>query len=127
TLAQLQVQVDVFRYIYDHQRPHRGLNRRTPADTCHHAPTDRPAHHPSNTPTRTHRSTTSNRIVWAGNPYPTTTETRYNHQPAPPVITGTARPVFVHRKLVRQLTITPTPRHQPPHNRPGRPPTHREG
>jgi transposase InsO family protein len=42
TIAELQVQLDLFRIIYNTQRPHRALGRRFPADVWTTAPKSGP-------------------------------------------------------------------------------------
>lgn len=55
TIAELQALLDEFRHVYNHQRPHRGIGRRTPAavwDATERAHPAGPAHQPQPTITR---------------------------------------------------------------------------
>ena len=47
----------MFRVIYNHQRPHRAIGRRFPADVWTPAPKSGPADHPLGTPTHLYRGT----------------------------------------------------------------------
>lgn len=128
TLDELQALLDVFRHIYNHQRPHRSLDKSFPAEVWANAPKSGPSDRPLNTPTAVYRSVVHNGLCDAGNRYCVTIGARYNRQSALLVITGTACHVFVDGHLVRALTLDPTRRHQRLYNRPGRPsaPTVRE-
>jgi transposase InsO family protein len=120
TLAELQAQLDIFRHIYNHQRPHRGIQRRFPADVWVDAPKTGPGDHPIGAPTTTHTGTVSGGCVTAGS-YTISLGAVHTGHKTLTVITGTACHVFIDGKLVRQLTIDPTKRVQPIHPRPGRP------
>lgn len=125
TVEELQVQLDIFRHLYNHQRPHRGIDRRIPATVWEQAPKDGPAAHPLEAPTQTFHCIVDTGTVFAGTQYRISVGAKYNQQPALIVITGTACHVFIHGRLARQLTIDPTRKHQTLYARPGRPP--REG
>ncbi len=43
TLAELQAQLDAFREVYNEQRPHRAIGRRTPGEAYRATPKDRPS------------------------------------------------------------------------------------
>lgn len=122
TLEQLQAQLDLFRIIYNTQRPHRSLGRQFPADVWINAPKSGPADRPLGQPTTVHDS-----IVHAGKcnagAHAISVGTTHNGRRARTVITGTTGHVFINGHLIRQLTIKPDRRTQPLHNRPGRPPT----
>src|SRR4051812_5700679 len=51
TVTALQTQLDVFRHIYNHQRPHRSLDRQFPADVWTNAPKSGPSNRPLGTAT----------------------------------------------------------------------------
>ena len=121
TLEQLQAQLDLFRLIYNHHRPQRGVGRRHPADVWAHAPKSGPADRPLATPTKIHHSTIHNGTVFAGR-YSIAVGARHNGQRALTAITGPACHVFIDGHLVRHLTLDPTRRRQPIHPRTGRPP-----
>jgi transposase InsO family protein len=122
TLEELQAQLDLFRIIYNTQRPHRALSRRFPADVWINAPKSGPADRPLGQPTTVHVSTVHAGKCNAG-PYAISVGSTHNRQRTVTVITHTTAHVFIHGRLIRQLTINPDRRAQPLHNRPGRPPT----
>jgi transposase InsO family protein len=121
TLEDLQFQLDAFRHLYNHQRPHRSLGRRYPAQVWAHAPKSGPTDRRLGTPTAIYRGIVSNGTIAAGNRYWITVGAAHNRQPALVAITGTACHVFIDGHLVRALTLNPSRRHQPLHSRPGRP------
>ena len=114
TLAELQADLDRFREIYNHHRPHRAIGRRFPADVWHATPRSGPANHPLSTPT-----TTSTTQVTADGRISIATRTRvgigtaHAGKTAITVITGTNAHVFINGQLVRHLTINPNTRDQP--------------
>ncbi len=59
TLAELQADLDRFREIYNHHRPHRAIGRRFPADVGHADTTLRPRQHPLSTATTPHTLVTA--------------------------------------------------------------------
>jgi transposase InsO family protein len=122
TITELQAQLDLFRLHYNTRRPHRALERRFPADVWTAAPKTGPADRPLTTPTSVHHSTIHAAKAYAGR-YTISVGAGHDHQPALTIITGTNAHVFIHGRLVRQLTIDTTRRSQPLHPRPGRPPT----
>ena len=125
TLAELQAQLDTFRRIYNHHRPHQSLNRQFPADVWHRHPQERTRqptpHHPH------HASTTAPSQPTASSPsadrYLISIGVAHNDHPA------TRRSHRHHAATSSStadspaaLTINPTRHHQPIHPRPGRPP-----
>jgi transposase InsO family protein len=121
TVAELQAGLDAFRHLYNHQRPHRSLGRRFPADVWARAPKSGPADRPLGTATTVgHVTVGANGLVPAG-PYAVSVGAAWARRRATVVVTGTACHVFVDAHLVRALTIDPTRRVQPLHGRPGRP------
>lgn len=121
TLAELQAQLDAFRHLYNHARPHRAVNRRFPADVWAEAPKSAPAAQPLGTPTQVYAGTVLRGIAPAGKRYEITLGITHEGQRALSVITGSACHVFIHGRLVRSLTLDPSRRHQRLHTRPGRP------
>lgn len=121
TLAELQAQLDLFRIIYNTQRPHRALARRFPTDVWTHAPKTGPSDRPLGQSTTVHHST-----VHAGkcsaSPYSISVGTLHNGEHALTVITGTTAHVFIDGHLIRHLTLDPTQRCHPLYPGPGRPP-----
>jgi transposase InsO family protein len=118
-LSELQVQLDVFRHLYNHERPHRSLGRRFPAEVWAHAPKSGPAPTPLGTPTALYCNVVgANGVFDAGRRYQIGLGKTYRGQPAVAIITGTAAHVFIEGRLVRQLSIDPTRRSQPQRPRP---------
>jgi transposase InsO family protein len=113
TLAEFQDQLDTFRHIYNHQRPHRAIGRRFPADVWTAAPKSGPANQPLKTPTTVHHDIVNCGSVYAGTHYRITIGRRYNGQPALIVTTALTCHVFIHGKLARHLTLDPTRQLQP--------------
>jgi transposase InsO family protein len=112
TIAELQAQLDLFRVIYNTQRPHRALGRRFPADVWTAAPKSGPSDRPVGTTTSVHHSTVHAAKTNAGR-YSITIGRAYDHQHTVSVITGTNAHVFINGRLIRQLTLDPTRRTQP--------------
>jgi len=122
TIVELQAQLDVFRFLYNHQRPHRALERRFPAECWAAAPKTGPADRPlSQSDTTTHEVTVSGGTIDVGRRYIVSVSAAYNGQRAFAVLTGLACHVFIEGRLIRHLTIDPARRVQPLYNRPGRP------
>jgi transposase InsO family protein len=126
TVAELQDQLDDFRIIYNHERPHRSTGRRTPADAWTSAPKSGPSDRPITTPTVIYRGTVNGGTFHAGSTRVISVGAAHNGTTALAAITGHACHVFINGQLVRQLTIDPTRDVQALHPRPGRPPTVRD-
>lgn len=121
SLASLQAELDEFRRVYNHERPHDSLGQQFPAHVWATTPKSGPAGHPLTPKTRIHTTVVSNGQAWAGPKLTITIGAAYNGLTATTVVTGTTAHVFVDAKLARQLTINPNKRTQPLHDRPGRP------
>jgi len=121
SLAALQRELDEFRNIYNHQRPHDSLGKQFPANVWATTPKSGPAGHPLTAETRIHTTVVSNGQAWAGPSLTITVGAAYNRRTATTVVTGTTAHVFIEGKLARQLTINPNRRTQPLYDRPGRP------
>jgi hypothetical protein len=120
TLADLQAHLDMFGYHYNHQRRHRGIGRRIPAQVWELAPKAGPADQPLRPPSSIHHTRVIGGIV--GIPrYAISVGSAHNDHTALTVVTGLACHVFIDGRLARQLTLDPTRRVQPIHDRPGRP------
>ena len=120
TVDELQAQLDLFRIIYNTQRPHAPSADASPADVWTHAPKSGPSDRPLGQPTTVHDSTVHAGKCYAGR-YAISVGTAHNGQHALTVITGTTGHVFIDGHLIRQLTINPNQRTQPLHHRSGRP------
>jgi transposase InsO family protein len=121
TIDELQAQLDIFRFIYNHQRNHRSLDRQFPADVWSQAPKNGPADQPIGQPTHIYQQTVHGGILQLGRRYRVSVGATYNGQRPLAIITGTACHVFLDGQLIRFLTINPNRKHQPLHSRPGRP------
>ena len=121
TLEELQAQLDLFRILYNTERPHRGIDREFPADRWTHAPKAGPKDRALHTPSTFHHKTVRDGKIRLGTTYEIALGVAYNGQPATAITTGTACHVFINGQLVRELTINPTRKYQPRHDRPGRP------
>jgi transposase InsO family protein len=114
TLAELQADLDRFREIYNHHRPHRAIGRRFPAEVWQQTPRSGPAGHALGTPT-----TTSTTVVSADGRISIASRTRvgigvtHAGKTAITVITGVNAHVFIDGRLIRQLAINPNTRDQP--------------
>lgn len=125
TIDELETQLDLFRVVYNTQRPHRSLDRRFPAQVWEQAPKTGPANQPISAPTTSHTANVSGGTTMAG-PWRITIGSAYNNHTALSIVTGTTAHVFVNGKLARHLTINPDRKDQPLHPKPGRPPTKRK-
>lgn len=121
TITELQMQLDMFRLIYNHQRPHRSLDRRVPAAVWIDAPKSAPNDRPIGTPTEIHHGTVRDGQLHINRRYRITLGVAYNQQRGLAVITGTRCHVFIDGQLIRALTLNPDRRSQALHDRPGRP------
>jgi len=121
SLEELQTQLDIFCDIYNNQRPHRAIGRKTPASVYNQTPKTGPADRPITTPTSIHRTkVAANGNLQAGR-YTISLGVAHAFQQATAVITGLACHVFIAGRLIRKLNLDPTRRFQPQYDRPGRP------
>jgi transposase InsO family protein len=127
TLEELQTQLDVFRAIYNHQRPHRSLGRRYPAEVWADAPKAGPADKPLGVRSHFYRGVVHGGCLRLGSRWRITVGARFDHQPAIAIVTGLACHVFVDGHLARALTLDPNRVDQRLYQRPGRPTLNREG
>jgi transposase InsO family protein len=119
TLAELQTQLDTFARIYNSERPHRSLDRTTPASVWHAAPKNGPADRPLGEPTRVFNGIVSGGVLWAGSRWQIGLGMAHDNQRAIAIITGLRCHVFIDSRLVRQLELDPTRRYQPTGKRRG--------
>ena len=108
TIEQLQAQLDLFRLLYNHHRPHRAIARRYPADVWAQAPKSGPATQPIDTPTTVYDGTVHGGQITIGHRYRISVGARHTGQRALTVITGTTCNVFIDGHHIRRLTIDPT-------------------
>lgn len=108
TIDDLQTQLDLFRLIYNHHRPHRSIGRRFPADVWATAAKSGPADQPIGTPTQTYNATISGGRINLSRNLRITVGATYNGLPATIVITADTAHVFIAGHHIRRLTIDPT-------------------
>ena len=120
SLEELQSLLDVFRHHYNHHRRHRSIARRIPAHVWTAAPKAGPADRALRPPSTIRHGLVTNGVIYLHD-YTISVGAAHNQQRALVVTTGLACHVFIDGRLTRQLTLDPTRRVQPLHNRPGRP------
>lgn len=121
TLRELQTQLDTFVDIYNNQRPHRAIGRRTPATVYALSPKAGPADRPLGTATHIYRVTVTGGSCHINKRYTIAIGAVHNQQTATVIITGASCHVFIAGRLVRHLQLDPARRYQPLYDRPGRP------
>lgn len=121
-ISGLQTQLDAFTDIYNNQRPHRSLNRQTPASVYAATPKTGPAERPLDTPTSIYRVTVTKGVCHINRRrYIITVGAAHDSQQATVIITGLTCHIFIAGKPIRHLTLDPARRYQPLYDRPGRP------
>jgi transposase InsO family protein len=116
SLEALQEALDRFCHTYNHHRPHRAHPRRA---TPHQIWTDTPKAGPAGEPitatvtTQVHHVTVNYGRVRIPN-YRIPLGQEHNHQPA--TVIATTCHVFIHRQLIRRLTLDPTRTTQTPNH-----------
>jgi hypothetical protein len=129
TLEALQIQLDTFVDIYNHHRPHRSLNRRTPHTAYTTLPKARPGQPADTWRTRHDRIDKTGRVTLRHNG-------RLHHIGIGRAHTGTPIVMLIHNldiriintttgELLRTLTLDPTRNYQPTGN-PRNPPQQRK-
>jgi transposase InsO family protein len=124
--GELQTQLDLFKLIYNHHRPHRGIGRNIPADVWATAPKSGPANRPLGTATTLYTGIVNGGCIRLGSKWRITIGAQHNHQRGLALVTGTSCHVFIDGRLARALTLNPNRKDQPLHDRPGRPTTVRD-
>ncbi len=104
----IQTQLDRFCDIYNTQRPHRAIGRKTPASVYATTPKTGPADRPLGTPTSIHRVTVNNGICHINKQYSISIGAAHNDQHATIIITGLACHIFIKGRLIRHLELDPT-------------------
>jgi len=122
TVEELQGLLDVFVDVYNNERPHRGIGRRTPMSVFTTGPKTAPDTYSVLDTTTVHHNTVdkAGRVEIPG-PAAITVGNRYTGKTATTIRTGNHAHVFINNQLVRKLVIDPTKRPQPLYKRPGRP------
>lgn len=127
SLDEFQTQLDTFARIYNHQRPHQGINGQIPIErfraTPPSTPADQPLEHPT-FPDKIRRTATVNR---AGNVridgFTINVGRRYNEREAIIFFDNHDHAtVFIDNHVARHLTIDRTRKYQPSQNPHSRPP-----
>jgi transposase InsO family protein len=113
-LDELQAQLDRFRDLYNHHRPHRGIGRRFPAQVWAATPKTGPAAQPLNAPTDIRKLTVDPvGVVRFGSRYSIVLGRAHAGSKATVVVTGRACHIFIDSRPIRSLTLDPTRRVQP--------------
>jgi transposase InsO family protein len=122
TVQELQRLLDVFVDIYNNERPHRSIGRRTPMSVFTTDPKTAPDEFSILDKTTVHHNKVdkSGRVEIPG-PAAIAIGNRYTGETATTIRTGNHAHVFIDNHLVRRLVIDPTKRPQPLYNRSGRP------
>lgn len=125
SIEELQTLLDKFKHIYNHQRPHRSLDRQTPGSVWQTTPKAGPADQPLGRPTVIHHDLLVGRngVVSAGQRLAISLGVEHANDRVTVIVTGLACHVFSQGRLIRALTIDTNRRNQPLHDRPGRPTT----
>lgn len=123
SIAEFQTQLDVFRHLYNHHRPHRAINRQTPAAVWSSAPKAGPADRPISAPPQVTVNAVSCGTVHGPGHTRIAVRSAHNGEQATTILTGLHAHVFINGELIRELTIDPTKRRQNLYNRSGRPTT----
>ena len=126
TLEELQTQLDLFKLVYNHHRPHRSIGRQRPADVWDTAPKSGPADRALGSTSRIYTGIINDGKLRLAKKWRISIGASHNHQRALAIVTGTACHVFIDGRLARALTLNPDRVDQPLHDRPGRPTTVRE-
>jgi len=126
TLEELQAQLDLFKLVYNHHRPHRGIGRQRPSDVWNAAPKTGPADRALGTTSHIYTGIVNGGALRLGHKWRITIGASHNDRRALAIVTGLACHVFVDGRLARTLTLNPNRVDQPLHDRPGRPTTVRE-
>jgi transposase InsO family protein len=121
TIDELQAQLDMFRHLYNHQRPHRGINRGFPAETWTAAHKNGPADRPLGLRSSFYRSAVHGGCIRLGSRHRVSVGAAHNGLYTLTIVTGTACHVFADGRLIRKLTLNPNQHTQPLYTRPGRP------
>ena len=117
TITELQVQLDTFVELYNHHRPHRSLNRRTPAHAYHALPKAGPGQPADTWRTRHDHVDTTGRVTLRH-------DGRLHHIGIGRAHAGTPITMLIHNldiriintttgELLRALTLDPTRNYQP--------------
>jgi transposase InsO family protein len=117
TLEELQALLDRFRVLYNEQRPHRALNRRTPASVWAERPKAVPAQTAAAPTTRITNLTVEDNGVVRTQGFSIGIGMAYNGQPVTVVRTGD-HVTIAHADtadILRELTLDPTRTYQPQH------------
>lgn len=116
SLEKLQAQLDEFCDLYNHRRPHQGIERVTPVSRWNASPTSTPAGealaHPEWPTTLHHARVTSGGVVGL-NRFKIHIGTEWRDHDAYVQITGTRANVFIGDQLVRHLRLDPDRTYQP--------------
>lgn len=120
SIDQLQVLLDEFCQVYNHERPHQGIGRTTPHARWSASPRVGLASDEGPSGQRRHTSICYKGNVTAGKTWKIGIGAEYSGKTAEIVIDGLHALVFINDLLVRSLQLDPTRRYQPTGLSPGR-------
>ena len=126
TIEELQAQLDRFCHLYNHERPHQGIDRATPASRWHASPRSRPASEPLEHPVFERPTVRTARVNSTGNIRLDRTLSiglgvTYAGTHATVIIDDHHATVFINDQLIRHLSIDHTRYYQPTGQRRGGP------
>jgi hypothetical protein len=125
TLTELQHQLDAFRDYYNHERPHQGIDRATPAARYHAQPPSGPVAQIPDRPPHIITATVSSAGHLTLSPWRIGVGTRWAGTRITVIQTGLHIQLYdPDNRLIRQLDIDPDRRYQPTGNTPGPQPRH---
>lgn len=122
TVEELQTRLEQFRRIYNHERPHRAIGRKTPASVYETTPKTGPSERAIGTPTSIHQvNIDRNGNAYISKKYTIPLGNKHAGQQATIITTGPDCHIFIGGHLIRALQLDPTRRYQPLYDQPGRP------
>lgn len=122
-LVELQAQLDEFCRIYNYERPHQGIGRKTPISRWQSNPAAQPVNGTIEAPTwppRPRHSVVANGVVFLDD-LAIHVGAEWTGCDATIIVDGVHATVFINDQLVRHLRIDPTRRYQPSGHPRGRP------
>jgi transposase InsO family protein len=125
TIAELQAQLDSFRQYYNHERPHRGIGRRTPWERFNATTAATPSHEPLPIPEQWFKATVQpHGVIPLGKAGSIGVGTAHAGGHAEVRVVDNHAVVFVDGRLVRELELSPDGGYHGTGKPPGRPRRH---
>ena len=122
SITELQDQLDDFRHIYNHERPHRAISRTCPAQRWNEMAKSGPKDRPLDLGAQRigNRTVNPNGIVKFANKRITVGKAHAGTT-ATVITSANHAHIFIGTELIRELPIDPTIKHYPLYDKPGRP------